>query len=126
MNIFPKINPDIAENLPSECIRETRTLSKDYIVQFKNNFYKISSQDEKTHLFKGAKIEIRQLMNGNVIAFFKNTLLIMTPLSKVCTPVYNEKQMLEWREKTRYKPPNTHPYKQYYRKIEEVRLVNVI
>lgn len=53
------------------CIREERTLTTNNIVQFKNNFYQISSQDKKIHFYKGAKIEVRQMISGELAAFLR-------------------------------------------------------
>lgn len=93
------------------CIRDTRTLSKDRTVQFENNFYQISLQAEKVHLFKGAKIEIRQCLNGEIVAMCSGVVVSMTHLSEVPSPILSEKQVLSWKPKRQYVPPKTHPYK---------------
>ena len=97
-------------------IRETRTLNKDYIVQFKNTFYLISEQDEKVHFFTKGKIEIRELLNGNKIALFEGKPVKMTPLFEVENPIIDAKHLEVWKPKIHYKPTSTHPYKnQYFR-----------
>lgn len=93
------------------CIRKTRTLYKDFVVQFDNNFYKISSQDANVRFYKGGKIEIRKLLNGEKIAFFKGKIVEMTLLSEVKAPVLEAKEVLIWKDKKKYIPPTNHPYK---------------
>lgn len=93
------------------CTRETRTLLKDFIVQFRNTFYTISSQEKRIHLYKGGKVEIRELLTGEIIAFFSGIPVKMTALNEVESPVLDEKQVLIWKDKHRYIPPETHPYK---------------
>ena len=104
------------------CIRETRTLTKNNFVQFRTNFYQISSQDKKIQLHKQAKIEIRQLLNGEIAAFFKEKIVKIIPLSEVLSPILDGKQILTWQDKKRYVPPKTHPYKALYnqKKREEM------
>ena len=104
------------------CIRETRTLTKNDVFQFRNNFYQISSQDKKIQFYKGARIEIRQLLNGEIAAFFKGKIVEMIRLSEVISPTLDEKEILTWEDKKRYAPPKTHPYKAHYnqKKREEL------
>lgn len=102
-------------------IRETRTLTKDSVMQFKNTFYQISEQEEKVSLFKGCKVEIRQLLNGKTIALVKGKEVKMKPLKEIESPLVDEKQFLEWKTKHLYIPPKTHPYKLNYGKNQESR-----
>lgn len=92
------------------CIRETRTLTKDFTVQFKNTFYQILSQGD-VFLYKKGKVEIRQLLNGEKIALFNGKRVIMKPLSEVESPIFDEKEVNSWKSKKVYIPPRTHPYK---------------
>jgi len=99
------------------CTRETRTLSKDNVLQYKNTFYQIYSQEKKIHLFKGAKIEIKETLDGKTIALLKNHLLEMKPLNEAETPILDEKEIKEWKPKQKYIPQKSHPYKnEYFRK----------
>ena len=102
-------------------IREERTLSKDYVVQFKNTFYEISPQEKNAHLFKGAKIEIRESLSGNMIALFKGKVVSMKPLSEIEDQLMDEKKILNWKPMKHYIPPSTHPYKNqsYVAKMKE-------
>lgn len=111
------------------CTRKTRTLSKDFIVQFENTFYKISSQQEKVKLFKGGKVEIRELMNGERIALFSGKPISMTPLYKVeCPNVVDAKEILHWHPKKKYIPPDNHPYRHKYflKKAREEMLLQLV
>ncbi len=96
------------------CTREIRTLSKDNVLQHQNTFYQISSQDKKVHLFKGAKIEIRKTLKGEIIAMFKNHIVEMKALNEVKTLVLDEKEIKEWKSRRTYIPPITHPFKREY------------
>lgn len=102
------------------CTREIRTLSKDNVFQYQNTFFQINSQNKKLHLFKGAKIEIRETLDGKTIALYKNNLLQMNPLCEIKTPILNEKEMKVWKSKG-HDIPKTHPYKHQYfmQKIKE-------
>jgi len=91
--------------------REYRTLDKNYIVQLRNNFYQISNQEEKVHLYKKGKIEIRELLSGERVAFFSGRRVKMTRLNEVESPVLDEKQFLFWNSKKKFIPPKNHPYK---------------
>jgi hypothetical protein len=93
-------------------------------VQFRNNFYEISDQEEKVRLYKGGKVEIRQLLNGDILALFAGKLVKMTLLSEIESPILDEKQILFWKEK--YVPLKTHPYKQMYNKWSKERVRDVI
>ena len=110
------------------CTREIRTLSKDNVLQHHNTFFQIYSQNKKLHLFKGAKIEIRETLDGKTIASYKNNALQMKPLSEVKTPILNEKEIIEWKSKSQYIPPKTHPLKREYlnKKIKEDMMEYVI
>lgn len=110
------------------CTRETRTLDKNFIVQFKNNFYQISNQDEKIHLYNKGKIEIRVLLNGTFNASFKGKLVQMRLLNQLDTPIYDQKEVMAWKEKRYYSPSKTHPYKKFYdnRQFNQERLRDVI
>jgi hypothetical protein len=109
-------------------IREIRTLNKQLIVQFKNTFYQISTQDEKVNLYKKGKIEIRELLDGSKKAYFKGGGVKMTPLSEVESPIMDLKNLAIWEPKKHYAPGVTHPYKhQYYvNKVKEDILRNVV
>jgi transposase len=96
------------------CIRDTRTLTKDFTIQFHNTFYQISTQDKRIDLCRGSKIEIRQLRNQKLVAMFREKQLSITPLSQVESPILDEKQFLEWKACKHYTPPVTHPYKHGY------------
>jgi hypothetical protein len=96
------------------CVRETRTLDKNFIVQFKGTFYQVSVQEQKVRLFKKGKVEIRELIDGGRIALFEGKLVKMTPLSEVESPVMDAKQLLTWKPKNHYVPPSSHPYKHKY------------
>ena len=98
------------------CIRETRTLSKDNVLQFKNTFYKISNQDKLVNLFKGAQVEIRELMTGAIKGFIGGKEVKMTPLAEIEALIKDEKQMQEWKSRKKYIPPKTHPYKRCFNK----------
>jgi len=103
------------------CTRETRTLSKDNVLQHKNTFYQISSQHKNIHLFKGAKIEIRETLDGKLVALFKSHLVEIKPLMELETVTLDEKEIKEWKSKRRYIPQKTHPFKHKYfnEKIKE-------
>jgi transposase len=101
-------------------IRKVRTLTKDFTIQLNNMFYQISPQDDKTHLYKGGKVEIRQLRNKNMIALFQGRLVTMTPLSQVESPILDEKQVVEWKVHQCYIPTKMHPYR-HRRYLTEMR-----
>jgi hypothetical protein len=105
------------------CIRETRTLSKDFLLQFESTFYAITPQDKKTHLFKGCKVEVRKLISGKIIAQVENEIVNITPLEEIETPLLDEKQFLEWKPKNKFIPSKNHPYKRQYK---EKMLLNVV
>lgn len=109
-------------------IREERILTKDFLIQFRNTFYQISAQDDNVHLYKGGKVEIRQLRNKAMIALFKGKLVKMTPLSQVESPILDEKQILEWKMRKQYIPPPTHPFKHGYHmsKIKEEMFADML
>lgn len=90
-------------------IREIRTLDKDFVVQFENNFYQIIAQPNK--LYRRAKIEIRKLLNGDQKAFFQGKEVKMVSLKVNKTPIVDFKALANWEPKTKYVPPTTHPYK---------------
>lgn len=96
------------------CIRQERTLSNDQVVQFKNTFYRITSQSKKVSLFKKAKIEIRTLINGSNRAFFKGVEVEITPLSAVECPILDNKETKVIKLKEPYIPHKDHPYKKGY------------
>lgn len=110
------------------CIRHTRTLTKDFTIQFNNVFYKISTQDKRIDLCPGSKIEIRRLRNQNLIALFHGRHLTLTALSEVLSPIFNEKQIMEWKGRVRYKPQAMHPYKHSFHlnKMKEEILAEVM
>lgn len=110
------------------CMRKTRALSKDFVVQFDNNFYKIFSQDPSMHFYKGGKVEIRKLLNGSQIAFFKGKIVKMIRLSEVAVPVLDAKEVLTWKDKKKYIPPHGHPFKHPYvmEKKREEMWANVV
>lgn len=93
------------------CIRETRTLSKDNVLQFQNTFYKICNQEKLVPLFKGTKVEIRKLRNGTIKGYVRGKEVKMAALMEIESLIKDEKQMQEWKSRNQYIPPNTHPYK---------------
>lgn len=105
------------------CIRKTRTLYKDFVVQFENSFYKISSQDPNVHFYMRAKVEIRKLLNGDQIAIFKGKIVEMVRLSEVEAPTLDVKEVVTWKDKKKYIPSTDHPFKHSYfmeKKREEI------
>lgn len=109
-------------------IRETRTLCKDFTVQFENRFYKISSQDHKVKLFKGGKIEIRKQLNGKRIAFFCGKQVQMTLANEIAPPLLDSKQIIHWTPRKKYIPPVTHSYKKkfFMDKVQREMCLNVV
>jgi transposase len=108
---------DVHRSLEGICLDEAlsirweRTLSKDNTLQFKNNFYLISGGEK---LFKGAKVEIRELRNGEVVSLLRGKRVKMTKLSEVESKILDGKEIFEWKERKHYIPPSNHPYKRYY------------
>jgi transposase InsO family protein len=92
------------------CTRETRTLNNN-VVQFKNNFYKISNQDGKSVFFRRGKIEIRQLLSGKKVGYIGKEIFNVNLLEEAESSILDSKEVLTWRAKQKYIPPKTHPYK---------------
>jgi hypothetical protein len=103
------------------CVRETRTLSKDFTIQLDNTFYKIEPQEGNLSFYKGAEIEIRTMLDGNKIALFKKTIVSMHVLKDIENQILDSKQIEEWKIKKQYTPPPNHPYKKgsYNRMLKE-------
>jgi DNA-binding Lrp family transcriptional regulator len=108
-------------------ILETRTLDKDFVLQFENSFYQILSQDKGPRLFKRGKVEIRQLLTGEIRAFFQGRAVKMMPLSAISCKTLDEKQIMEWKPRAEYHPRKNHPYKiKLYRNRTETQMLQEV
>ena len=111
------------------CRREERTLSKDYIFQFHNRFYKIKEVPEIRRP-KGRKIEIRVTRKGKMRAFLGSMKLKCCPLDKIRdpAPVMVREEVLAWKPKKRKPVSRNHPWKKGFlrQKIREDQLQGAV
>ncbi|MGA8165253.1 MAG: ISNCY family transposase [Waddliaceae bacterium] len=93
------------------CRREERTLSKDYVFQFHNRFYKINETPEIKKP-KGRKIEVRITRKGKIRAFLGPIELKFSPLDEIIQPsVMTREEVLFWKPKNHKPVPSSHPWK---------------
>jgi molybdenum-dependent DNA-binding transcriptional regulator ModE len=90
---------------------EIRTLDKNFVVQFRNTFFQIYSQGGDVRLFKGAKVEIRELSDGSRYASISGKKVLLRSLNEAYVPELDEKQVIDWKPKREHLVANTHPYK---------------
>jgi hypothetical protein len=93
------------------CKLELRTLDKNFVVQFRNTFFQIYSQEGDVHLFKGAKVEIRELSDGSRSAFVSGKKVLLRSLNEAYILELDEKQVVDWKPKHNHSAAKTHPYK---------------
>lgn len=53
-------------------------------------------------------------MDGQIVTYVGNKQLKMSPLMESESPILHEKEILAWKEKQKYIPSKTHPYKRHF------------
>lgn len=107
------------------CRREERILTKDYVFQFHNRFYKIDGIPE-IRKPKGRKIEVRITRKGKMRAFLGDIELNFCPLDEIgiTAPVMSREEVLSWKPRNNKPVPSSHPWKKgkMRQKIKENQL----
>lgn len=101
---------------------EERTVTKDGVFQFHNRFYKII-EAPKGITIQNKKIEVRVSQAGNVRGFLENNELKAISVEEVRdTFIQVPVTQLQWRERTEYKPPSSHPWRRWRSKHKPYEL----
>lgn len=90
------------------CRYEERTLSKDYVFQFHNRFYKVTEGSSLCNP-KGVKVEVRETLKGPLRVFWRDEELTICPLDFLQGPAVREP--LHWPDKVRPPVDSSHPWK---------------
>jgi len=102
------------------CLKETRKLSKNLTLQYKNTIYQIIT-DRPAYALSNKSVTVLEALDGNVSVEYKG--------SPLRIKTYNEMQpraeevsakeihhVIEEKKRQRYKPSRHHPWKKYYPK----------
>lgn len=103
------------------CRREERTLSKDFVFQFHNRFYKINEIPEIRRP-KGRKVEVRLTRAGKLMVFLGDKKLGVRALDEIVekSPTMTRNEVLSWNPRRQRCVRNDHPWKQAYMR-EKIR-----
>lgn len=95
------------------CIKQERILSKNLILQYKNVIYQIITERE-VYAMRKAKVEVMESMDGKVTIEYKGKHLKAVPYHEVQAraEIVSAKELSDvFREKKRYRPNRSHPWK---------------
>lgn len=92
------------------CWEEERQLTSDWIVRFRNHYYQLQRQSQKPPTTK--KVQVCELLNGELRFIYRNHSLPYTQLPKRPEPIAEKKtRSTKKTPKGKWTPPDYHPWR---------------
>jgi hypothetical protein len=93
------------------CEKNTRKLTKDLEVSFEGQIYQIQAVNQRNRL-QGSRITIIRPLGGDLVMEYEGKSLNYKKLQEIQSPlVLDSKQIVTYKEKSKWRPPRTHPWK---------------
>jgi len=93
------------------CVKTTRKLTKDLEVSFEGQIYQIQTLNQRNRL-QGSRITIIRTLDGDLVMEYEGKSLDYKTLQEIQSPlILDSKQIVVYKEKRKWRPPNTHSWK---------------
>ena len=93
------------------CEKTTRKLTKNLEISFEGKIYQIQMLHQR-HRLQGSRITVIRTLGGDVVMEHEGKRLDYKKLQEIQSPlILDSKQIVAYKEKRKWRPPRTHPWK---------------